>query len=186
MIVAVEGNRSVFSVKRINGFNEETLRDILFVNRFSFPEGWQSENAGKYYRRMLQLSVNIGIILKYDGKMVGFLMAIPHNDAIEELRNDDPKMKEDRDRYYIETVGILPAYAGRGGFSRMLDKLLEAAKAKEMKLSLHARVTNGFNEKIRAKLAVSTIRRIEKWKYYNFSEATDYIEGTFGMKQFST
>jgi len=180
MIMATEGNRTSFSAERIDEFNEDILKDILFVNRFSFPPGWQSNDAGEYYRIMLQVSDNIGIILKDSEKIVGFLMAIPHPIAIEELKTDDPEMKDDKDRYYIETVGILPEYTGKGGFSLMLDKLLEALMKNEIKLSLHARVINGFTEKIQKKLRVSMIRRIEKWRYYHFLEPTDYIEGTFG------
>ena len=85
-------------------------------------------------------------------------------------------MEEDSKRYYIETVAILPEFRGKKGFSEILKTLIEQPKIEGNNISLHARVENGFSTIIQNKLHVTKIRRIDKWKYYNYAEPADYIE----------
>ena len=85
-------------------------------------------------------------------------------------------MEDDSKRYYIETVGILPEFRGRRGFTEMLKRLVEQSKIRGNNISLHARVNNGFSTIVKKKLNVTKIRRIDKWKYYNYEEPVDYIE----------
>jgi len=161
----------------ITHFDNEILRDILLIIRDSFPAGWQYDDAEEYYREMLSNTRNIHIILVDSGERVGYLHSIPHNDAVKELEYDDPAMKNDDMMYYIETVAILPDHRGGKGFSKMLQLLITELKLRGIKkLALHARVVNSLSENIRAKFGTAAIRRIEKWRYYNFEEPTDYYE----------
>jgi ribosomal protein S18 acetylase RimI-like enzyme len=160
----------------VNTFDVTALKDILFIERHSFPIEWAYTDAEQYYREMLLKEDNIHIFLKDNGNRIGYLLAIPHNDAVKELKKDDPQMEEDSKRYYIETVTILPEFRGRKGFSEILKRLIEQSKIKGNNISLHARVENGFSTIIQKKLNVTKIRRINKWKYYNYAEPADYIE----------
>jgi ribosomal protein S18 acetylase RimI-like enzyme len=159
--------------------DEKILNDIVSINRDSFPPGWAYHDAEQYYRAMLRRKNNIHIVLRDHEKRIGYLLAIPHDAAVVELKNDDPKMENDPLKYYIETVEILPKYRGQKGLSKMLDRLIAECQARGItKISLHARVKTGFSGIVQRKFGVAAIRRIERWSYYNFEEPTDYIEAT--------
>lgn len=164
----------------LRGFDENILTDILLINRESFPTGWTYSDAEEYYTEMLKNENNIHIILKCSEKRIGYLLAIPHDDAVRELKNDDPFMEGDTLRYYVEVVAILQNFRGKKGFSEILKKLREELKGRGIyKISMHARVSNNFNKIIQKNMKITQIRRIQRWKYYNYEEPTDYIEATF-------
>ena len=162
----------------IHFFDSKVLKDILFIERNSFPEAWcYGEETEEYYSRMLGSKDNINIILADNDKRIGYLLAMPHNKAVHELKDADPSMKEDPGRYYIETVGILPEFRGRRGFPLMLGELIEECKKRGFdKMSLHARVCSGLSSWIQRFFKVTELRRIDRWKYYNYEEPADYIE----------
>ncbi len=161
----------------IKAFDPAVLQAILQILRNSFPETWIYDDAEEYYGRMLRSTKSINILLKDSGKNVGFLLAIPQNDAVEEIKENDPEMRVDSATYYIETVGILPEFRGEKGFSVLLEKIIEECKKRGInKISLHARVSNHLSEIIQKKYRTAGLRRIRKWAYYNFEEPTDYME----------
>ncbi len=167
----------MFKTEVVHELNEEILNGILRVNRGSFPTNWIYYDAEEYYRDMLKKRENIHIVLKYDESIVGYLLAIPHNEAVKELTNDDPEMKNDPMKYYIETTGILPEYRGKKGFSKILDTLILECKKKGIaKLSLHARVETGLSMIIQTKFKANEVRRVKEWRYYNYQEPADYID----------
>ncbi len=171
----------MFTTDIITEVDETLLTDILLINSRSFPSEWEYKDSRNYYERKLMDKKNINIILKDNEARIGYLLAIPHNDAVMELKKDDPEMKVEKDIYYIETVGILPKFRGRGGASKIFDTLVEECTRRGVfKISMHARVINGFSSIIQRKFKASNIRRIEKWKYYNFEEPADYVEVSFG------
>jgi ribosomal protein S18 acetylase RimI-like enzyme len=162
----------------VRSFDESIVNTIVRIHRDSFPLGWEYENDKKYYGELIKNGNNIIILLNEDGKRFGFLLAIPHNDAVLDLKNYDELMREDAFRYYIETVAILPEYRSKKGFSAMFETLIIELKKRSIQaISLHARVSNNFTKIIQKKLKVTKIRRIDKWKYYKYDEPTDYIEG---------
>jgi len=163
----------------VKTFDADVLQNILSIERSSFPKAWIYDKAEEYYGRMLSAKANINILLTETGQKIGYLLAIPHNDAVKDLSSDDPKMEGDLLKYYIETIAIRAEYRGKKGFSILLGKLIEECKKRGIhKISMHARVSNHLSEIIQKKLAITEIRRIEKWAYYNFEEPTDYIEAT--------
>ncbi len=167
-------------IEVVKQFDEQTLKDILFILRDSFPLQWRYDDDYTYYKSMLNNKMNIHLFLIVDGRRVGYLHAIPHVDAADELKEDDPEMRPDSSMYYIEVVGIRSEYRGRKGFTLMLEALKHECRLRGIsKISLHARVHTNFSEIIQHKLNVDTIRRVEKWKHYNFEEPTDYIEASF-------
>ena len=161
-------------------FDKSILNDVVFIRRHSFHAGWEDGDDEEYYGKILKNGNNISIFLKDKEKSVGYILAIPQNDAVTELKNDDKFMHEDSLRYYIELVAILPEYRGKQGFSIMLATLERELKKKGiLNISLHARVSNSFNKIVGEKIKVTLVRRIDKWRYYNYEEPTDYIEGAF-------
>jgi len=160
----------------IHDIDEKTITDTAFIEQHSYPQGWAYTNAQEYYAEMLKKPNNIPVILKDDGRNVGFLLAIPQDDAVEELEGDDPFMERDSLTYYLENVAILPDYRNKGGFRKMLEILRsELEKRAIPRISMHARVSNNLSKNIQKHMKIIKIRRIEAWRYYNFEEPTDYI-----------
>lgn len=179
---------SVYSVEAVRGYSYAMLRDILAAYRDAMPENWHYSDAEEYFGKLLRDENTIHILLRRDERPIGYLVAIPHNDAAhdEELWQADPDLTEDPDRLYIETMEIVPEY-GRtliGGrlFLLMSKALLdEAGKRGINKFSQHARVTSGLSRAFQKLYGdmVTQVRRIENWPFYNGEEPTDYIEGTY-------
>jgi len=159
----------------VSGFAPALLEDALLILGQVFPAHWQYPDARDYYSKMLADSANINIFLNSDDKQVGYVLAIPHDQAVREMREDDPQLKNDPSAYYIETIGILPQFRGSGGLKAMLDRLLAECKARGVvKLSMHAR--SGFSAIVQKNFKILTFRPVAKWRYANFEEPVDYIE----------
>jgi ribosomal protein S18 acetylase RimI-like enzyme len=161
----------------IRSLDESTLKDIIEINNESFSPCWIYPDQEIYYRDMLRQKNNIHVFLKHGDKRVGYLLAIPHDVAVAELINDDPMMKNDPTKYYIETAGIIPEYRGKSGLTIMMKRLVAECINKGItKLSMHARVNTGLSNIMQSMFKVAEVRRIESWPYYSFEEPTDYIE----------
>jgi len=92
----------------------------------------------------------IHLLLRRTAQPVGYLLAIPHDEAIAVpgLRTADPELAGDPARLYVETMIILPAYAHslQGGklCLLLLDHFCEIAGVQGCnRFSMHARVTSG-------------------------------------------
>jgi len=133
-------------------------------------------NPDEYYSQMLAKQPNIHIMLSDNEEKVGFLFAIPHNEAVVELKDHDLLMKEDSGAYYIENVAILPAYRRKGAFGKMIAALREELRKRDIfRISLHARVHNSLSKNIQKNMKMIEIRRLNAWRFYAYEEPTDYI-----------
>ena len=130
-------------------------------------------------------------MLRRELRPIGYLLAIPHNDAVhnDELRQADPDLIEDPDRLYIETMEIVPEFGRSLAGGRlcliMLKALHEEAGKKGInRFSMHVRVTTGLNQVLRKIYCdmLTQFRLIDNWPFYNGEEPTEYIEGTYPMK----
>jgi hypothetical protein len=172
----------------IQGYSDTVLQEILMVSRDAEPESWRYPNAEEYYGESLRNENTIHILLRRNQRPIGYLLAIPHNDAVhdEELRQADPDLTEDPDRLYIETMEIIPEY-GRslvgGRLCLMMLRCLVAETGKRgiNRFSMHARVTNGLNQALRKINGdmLTKFRMMENWPFYNCEEPTEYIEVTY-------
>jgi ribosomal protein S18 acetylase RimI-like enzyme len=164
--------------------NNEIVNDILFINSLSYPTTWEYSDARNYYCQLLQKKSTISIFLKDRDKNIGYLVAIPHDDAVVELIDDDPEMADDSNRYYVESVAIIPEYRGRKGLNEIFRTLSrELAKKGISQISLHARVSNNLSRIIQHKAHVTKLRRIVAWRYYNYDEPAEYIEANLFPEQ---
>ena len=167
----------------VSVYTPQYLSAILEIDKESFEE--QYEDVEEYYRKALENQENINVFFKDGEKLVGYLLAIPHSAAYEEMKKDDPEMKDDSKRFYIETCAVLPEYRKGTGFLRMMHKVIEEAERRGInKFSMHARVENGLSETLQKYFGkmFTTVRRIENWPYYYNGEPTDYLEGTYEKK----
>lgn len=170
-------------IKILEAFDEKVLREILALDTEAFPAGWQYEDAEGYYKRKLESKQNINIVAVDKGKVMGYMLVVPHNEMVEELKEDDPEMGLDPERLYVETMQIHPDYRhGLGGgkiFTRMLTAAVEEARKRTMTgFSLHSRTTNGLNEAVKKffKEKITLVRPIPSWKWGG-GEPYEYIEG---------
>ncbi|HWZ23469.1 MAG TPA: GNAT family N-acetyltransferase [Cytophagaceae bacterium] len=167
----------IFKIEVVSSSDETITKDIVNIERDSFGPDLALDNMKEYLNEKFENKNNIRILLKVNGATVGYLLVIPHNDAYKELKEDNILIGEEASRFYIESIAILLAYRGQKGFSKMFDALIkELAKKNIYKISIHARISNGLSKFIQNKTEVTQLKRIEKWKYYNFKEPCDYIE----------
>jgi len=162
----------------IDGFSAESLRDILKLERECFPASWQYPEAGDYYAAMLDDRENVNIFLRESGETVGYALVKPFRNAVPDLKEFDPELLEESDKFYIETIQILPAYRGRGGAKALLIGACEAVLKRGVdKFAIHARTVNGLHEIIKRifKGSIISSRNIEKWEWAQ-GEPYEYIE----------
>ena len=160
----------------VRNVDNAMVRDTVSISRDSYPTGWSCGNSEECYSQVLTKQPNILIMLRDNEKNVGFLLAIPHNDAVAELKDDDRLMEEDSGAYYIENGAVLPAYRKKGALGKMLSVLRkELIKRGIFRISMHARVSNGLSRNIQENMKIIEIRRIHAWRYYAYEEPTDYI-----------
>ena len=152
------------------------MEDVISISHNAYPQKWPCSDPREYYSRMLGKPDTVLVLLSESGMNVGFLFAIPQNQAVEELKAEDSEMEKDLFGYYIENIAILPSYRKKDGLPKMFLLLKKEMDRKGiLRISLHARVSNGLSRSIRKNLKVIHARRIENWKYYDRQEATDYI-----------
>jgi ribosomal protein S18 acetylase RimI-like enzyme len=166
------------SVLKADGFKEEYLGDILKLEKECFPQEWQYENPADYYEQILKDEKNINLFLKLKDKTVGYIMAKPHNEIVDELIEEDSLLEKKENFYYIETIQIIPEAQAMGGAKKLLQTICsEASNMGINNFSIHARTMNGFSEKLKKIFQdkICLVRRIEKWKYAD-NEPYEYIE----------
>src|SRR6185369_16992953 len=155
----MEYNRSVDKEQKVlvtDGFTAEYLQDILRLERDCFPAAWQYPEADEYYIAMLNDRENVNIFLREGGETVGYVLAKPFMNAVPDLKEYDPELTEEPDKFYIETIQILPAYQGRGGSRTLLIGACEEVLKRGMsRFAIHARTANGLHEIIKRVFAGS-------------------------------
>jgi 1-acyl-sn-glycerol-3-phosphate acyltransferase len=172
---------SKLTTEVIHAFSKEVLNSILKIEEDSFPPEWEYDDAEEYYTEILNNKNNIVIVLKKGSQIIGHILAKPHNDAVAEIKIDDPLLKEDKDRYYIETMAILPGYRGSYGYLDLTEKIIEEVKRRGTdKFSMHIRRANGLSKSFQKLFGsdVTELRFVDKWKWAN-GEPYDYIEAAY-------
>ena len=173
----------MYSVDILREFNEANLHDVLTAYRSAMPESWHFPDTDEYYAGQLRNRNSIHVLLKKNSLPIGYLLAIPHNEAIAdaELRSADPKLFAELHRLYIETMEIAPEYARSlvgGKLCLMMLRTLheEAWKRGINKFSMHVRISTGLNMALRKIYGdmLTTFRKIDNWPFYNGEEPTEY------------
>lgn len=175
-----ENKNDIFTLI-VNDFSEEYLNDILMLEKKCFPPDWQYDNAIEYYLNILKNKNNINILLKKDNETVGYILAIPHNDMVDDLLKDDKFLEKKINFYYIETIQITPRARGIGGAEKLLKVVCGEAKKRGINnFSIHARTLNGFADKVKKIFDgnINLVRNIKRWKYGG-NEVYEYIEWDF-------
>lgn len=181
----VEKLEKSYHAEAITEFDEKILDSIVEIENDCFPKEWNlwesEEVMRKYYSEALKDEKAISVILKDSEKVVGYILAVPHDEAVSDLIDYDPEMKEDEGRYYIETAGILQKYKGiRGAVDLNIAICEEAKKRGVTKFSCHARKANKLNERLKKLFEgmITKSRNIDKWGPAG-DESFEYLEWTY-------
>jgi len=173
--------RNKFRTEIVREFDEKIYRDILKIRKKSYEDDFLFEDEEEYFKVKLHDKKTIHVLLKSDGKNIGYLLAVDHNEAQSDIGDDDKRMQKDNNRFYIDTMSINPKYRGNFGFLQMVFALIKEAKKRgTTKFSSHVRKTNNLSKKIQLLFgnSITELRHIDNWKYAG-GEPYDYIEGDF-------
>jgi len=194
LVHELEKNPSDFLKKKTKqivetvGYSEENVAHILRIWDKAFGDNFLFEGDEKeFIENILRNSHNINIFLKEGNNVVGILIARPHNDAYADLKDDDPQMQPSENRYYIETMGVLPKYRGKFGHLKMTYKVIEEARKRGVRnFSMHVRRENGLSYSLQRLFGkkLTHIREIEHWKWAD-EEPYHYVEGTYNRSLFT-
>lgn len=163
-------------------------KNISDLEKKCFPKSWLYEDAVGYYNDKLKNGKgNISIAIMANKRLIGFLLAVPQDSILGELKVHDKKLKAKNHSLYIETVEIDPKYQGRGLFSKAIYKLITLSKKRGiLRVSLHARTKNNMADKIKnifynKKIRPEEDRNIKKW-YYGDGEKYKYLSFKLNKK----
>jgi len=167
-----------FKARIVNDHELGMVDFILSMQKF-FPE---KLNYGAWdVWDNLHNPKNINLLLEYEGKIIGYLLAIPQDEAVDYLKKEDPLMAVDSQMYYVDQVVVLPAKRQRGAFNLLVNDLIKEAKKRGIKkISSHLTTEEGLNRLIlfmfHNKVTV-TKRRMVKLPSYG-EHLLEYIEWT--------
>ncbi len=174
-----EEQERTLSVERASGYDEKSLQDILRLEQACFPSEWQYDDADEYYRKMLENPSNINLFLKENDEAIGYALArLQDENLAEDMMDCDENFPIDKNKYYIETIQVLPEKSGAGGAKKMLLAVCdEAKKAGITNFSIHARIVNGLDAKIKKIFSegITKITEIDHWDPAQ-GEAYEFIE----------
>lgn len=168
----------------LHSANDATLQEVMSVIQAASGDGLEEWGSSQeYIGSKIRDSKNIGIMLKVEDKAAGFVLAIPHNDAVAEIKEADPLMIESSDdRLYVDVVAVVPEYQRLNGGIRLVGELVQEAYRRHgvNRFSMHVRVSTGLSEAVQTnvKSAITMLRRVDRWRYYAGELPSDYIEMT--------
>ncbi|QQR65168.1 GNAT family N-acetyltransferase [Candidatus Kaiserbacteria bacterium] len=159
--------------------NETSLANILRLEKLCFPAEWQYVDGEEYFADALSDPQSINLFLQNENDVIGYILARPHHLAFEELIDDDPLLTRSiGDRYYIETIQIVPDEQGKGGGNTLIVAVCDEAKKRGVtQFSIHARTNNRLHETIKSlfKEKITLVRPISSWVHAS-GEPYEYIE----------
>lgn len=170
---------TVDSVKQLHDFNQESLEQILTIERDVFPPLMQS--SPEEIKTIISNKKGIHLLVFNNKKVVGYLSAVPHNDEYPDLIKYDKDFALDDKALYIDSIAIKPGHRGLGLARLVFQDLIRIAKQRGFdKIGMHVRVSTGLSQRLQGLSAVKFIRRLDNW--YNFGEPFDYLEISLDKK----
>ena len=127
-------------------------------------------------RELLEYEDSIKIVVRdKNGKIFSYLVAAPMVREFEWLKDYDKELKPEEKFLYLESIAIRLDIKPEKVLPVFLNSLFESARKNNFeKVVMHARVNNGFSEKMQKFYQAQYFRRLENW--YNFGEPFDYVE----------
>ena len=158
---------------------ELIIAAILRIQASVYPPTWLYDDSESYFRCALASDAAVHVVVRDNGKMVGYLLAVPLPTVMSDLASHDPCISfADPAGYYIDTFEVLP----RNGFgsTRRVMRVLEAelCRLHVGSIVFHARVSTGLSKVLKHYFGnrVLRVRRIEKCEWYGGMEPTEFME----------
>lgn len=130
--------------------------------------------------RTLRILQTSRFFLKQGGRPIGYVLAVPQDLAVEDMKEDDPLMRADPARMYIDQVAVMPEERRGLAFLHLGYALLEEMARRGLKkVSSHLLISNGVNLIIGKIFGpMSTERRIVYMPKYG-DDPFEYMEVTY-------
>jgi len=163
-------------VERMADFSEETLQEILSIERACF-EGDMVETEEEI-RPILTDPTGIHLkLMDSEGRMVGYVTSLVPYQESEELQKTDPEFKAEEGVLYVHSIDILPGSRNLKNFNalfRGFEHEVMKDEHKYRKIITYARTTNRFSSILQKKFGARCLRTIDNWR--DSGETMDYLE----------
>ncbi|MEI7424732.1 MAG: GNAT family N-acetyltransferase [Candidatus Staskawiczbacteria bacterium] len=168
-----EDEKSGIRVEQIDKLDEETLQQILEVEKESFSGGMQDLEG---LRNILENKDGIHLCIRgEDNKISGYISSLRQTQEYSDLKNWDSDFENKNDNLYIDSIAVKPQNRNLESFNALIKTLAsKAVEGKYKKIAMHARTSNNFSSILQKRYGAKFIRRLENW--YNFGEPFDYLE----------
>jgi hypothetical protein len=165
------------TIEIVAGEQPELVAELVALQKHAFPPQMQFREPERYYAASLRDRRNINLVLKApDGKVAGYLLALPQSGVCRELQQWDPEMTEDPGGMYVDIIQTLPGRRQASWFMGLVAGLCgETRRRGHQRLAMHVRTSNGLSRLTRKILPASQcLRHIDDW--FATGEPFDYIE----------
>ena len=157
---------NIDTVRAVNSFTDEELHQIIEMEHELFPVGLQDFSYEKEIPKG-----NVAVVAYCpEGKVAGYVFAVPHHEAHAQFRSVDPLMPEAMDAHYIQSIAIRRDLQGRGYFGKLMKKFLEETNGRA--ITMHARVSNNCSVGMQ-KHGATHVHSVENW--FDSGEKFDYL-----------
>ena len=168
--------KGTFQVLKPEDMPGKVKQDLLLLGNSS---GMWKEPDIEYFSQKLSNPDNINVVYYEGEKLLGHILARPHNEAVLDYLEEDPLMRpNDVPMYYVEHLIVDKSISGRFlGMMLIVEMIAEANKRKVYMFSNHCRVINGLSAVVQKKFSggVKLVRRIHNYIDCN-NEPFDYLE----------
>ena len=65
------------TIELVKSWDDALVQKILELEKRCFPKSWLYDDGFEYYSEALRIEKNINLLLREDGKIVGYLLAVP-------------------------------------------------------------------------------------------------------------
>lgn len=148
---------------------EKLIHEIALLESEVFHKSlaWEESEL----RSVLSMPSAVSVIA-YDetGRVGGYLLSVDLKEEIKELKEADTEIQDIPNALYLNNIVVRPDMRGKGIFSRMVQKFLNAFP--DRTIALHASTANNSSVGMQ-KNGARFIRRIENW--YGSGEPFDYL-----------
>ncbi len=171
-----------YRIEIVEKLDEKTFSEIFAVEQGAFPEELQLDEED--IRSVLENPKTITVVLKdQTGIVKGFFSGAPNSEFYEEFLEENPEepgtetdqLFENSDsKLYIFDMAILEESRGKGGYSSMINAMINHAREKGFTaLTMHARKSEPVTEMMQKRYGARLVRTVDKWLG---GEPFDYLE----------
>ena len=166
------------------GCQPHLVAELVALQQSAFPPRMQFQDPAEYYREGLSDRFNVNVIARTPaGLIAGYLLAIPLDRVLAELRQHDPALQGNPRILYIDLIQTLPGRRQTVGLKSLMAGVCREAGARGFdRLSAHVRTTTGLSRVMqRVMMGCCCLRRLDNW--YDSGESFDYLESMIRLQR---